>query len=483
MNDGADEGDKSKVSDTEKAKLPGEGKEEEKVEEDFTDFTLLDSLLDFLNNDEELLPILCGYFNKIVQSLLTKNKHSTLEYLLLKRKGTVFDGLLRNIQHHSLAILMIELLCVKIEPLFEKKEERQRMAWDASDGSDNENTEDPTAEGELTADQILMKEVLVTKGNQVLHSLIDSLSSKNNDDLEKTLNAYTVLMEFCENDHCFSLLLEDSVLKKVIGVACQGDANVQNAPYALNVLSTIIQQFGEDGREMLREKREGFQTTLSNYFMDLAYSCILTLRQGDPLTAANDTYVNQSGHKIAKIGIRRIRAMELLKTLMVALSKNFDIKDPKVLTECLRCKVIDTMLFMIKTFPFCSTSHQQAIMILNSLKEAFDAEDVFVLKQFVQRELDASKEFAYPSSRTTSGMNMGQITQIAFELRNITQAALDDESSSAEEDLEDQVSIQKRREMGEWFKFCKNKIEKIEKVWNRKLEDSTEDDEEEEIKD
>jgi len=102
------------------------------------------------------------------------------------------------------------------------------------------------------------------------------------------------------------------------------------------------------------------------------------------------------------------------------LSKNFDIKDPKVLTECLRRRVIETMLFMIKAFPFCSTSHQQAIEILNSLKEAFDEDDVNVLKGFVKKELDESKDFKYPSERTTSGMNMGQITQIAFELRNIT---------------------------------------------------------------
>lgn len=117
--------------------------------------------------------------------------------------------------------------------------------------------------------------------------------------------------------------------------------------------------------------------------MDLAYTCILDLRQADPQTVTNDHYTNQSGRTVAKVGIRRVRAMELLKTLMVALSKNFDIKDPKVLTECLRRKVINTMLFMIKTFPFCSTSHQQAIMILNSLKEAFDLDDVAILKGFV----------------------------------------------------------------------------------------------------
>ena len=32
--------------------------------------------------------------------------------------------------------------------------------------------------------------------------------------------------------------------------------------------------------------------------------------------------------------------------------------------------------------------------------------------------------------------------------------------------------------MTKWLKFCKNKIEKIEKVWNRKLEDPRDDDSE-----
>lgn len=74
---------------------------------------------------------------------------------------------------------------------------------------------------------------------------------------------------------------------------------------------------------------------------------------------------------------------------------------------------------------------------------------------------------------------MGQITQIAFELRNITQAALDDESSSAEEDPTDTEQVEKRKEMSKWFKFCKDKIEKIEKVWNRKLEEPPEEEEDE----
>lgn len=66
-----------------------------KEEEDKNDYTLLDMLINgFLNQKTERLPILCGYFNKVVQSLLTKQKQSTLEYLMIKRNGDIFDLLM-----------------------------------------------------------------------------------------------------------------------------------------------------------------------------------------------------------------------------------------------------------------------------------------------------------------------------------------------------------------------------------------------------
>lgn len=120
-------------------------------------------------------------------------------------------------------------------------------------------------------------------------------------------------------------------------------------------------------------------------------------------------YVNQTGQAVLKIGVHRIRAIEQLKTLFVALSKRGSIKESPLMSELLRRKVIETMLYMIKTFPFCSVSHQQAILILNCLKEAFDQTDLATLKEFVKTELDASEHLIFESGRRTSGMNMGQI--------------------------------------------------------------------------
>jgi metal-sulfur cluster biosynthetic enzyme len=87
---------------------------------------------------------------------------------------------------------------------------------------------------------------------------------------------------------------------------------------------------------------------------------------------------------IKRIGTVRIRAMELMKTLLAVLSKIADVKNDKILSNLLRKKVIDTMLHVLRTYPYCSVAHQQAIISLNAIKEAFEAEDVQVMKDFVQ---------------------------------------------------------------------------------------------------
>jgi len=89
---------------------------------------------------------------------------------------------------------------------------------------------------------------------------------------------------------------------------------------------------------------------------------------------------------------------------------------------------------------------------MNALKESFTPEDVKTLKDFILVELEGQSKLEFPSGRTTSGINMGQITQIAFELRNLTQAALDDEDSDVEGDDENMTPEMfiKRAEMESW---------------------------------
>lgn len=95
------------------------------------------------------------------------------------------------------------------------------------------------------------------------------------------------------------------------------------------------------------------------------------------------------------------------------------------------------------------------------------------MKTFVRVELEADNNFHYPSGKVTSRMNLGQIVKIAIELRTITQKAIDDQDSEADEGSdENEESIERRSQMQSWFHFCESKVAALEKTWNRKLEKS-----------
>ena len=65
------------------------------------------------------------------------------------------------------------------------------------------------------------------------------------------------------------------------------------------------------------------------------------------------------------------------------------------------------MLYMTRTFQFCSISHQQGLLVLNLMREAFDEEDLETMKTFVREELEADNNFHFRSGRVCSRANLG----------------------------------------------------------------------------
>ena len=193
----------------------------------------------------------------------------------------------------------------------------------------------------------------------------------------------------------------------------------------------------------------------------------MILRGGDFVT-----YANQSDRMVRKTGMLRIRALEQLRTIFTVLSKRGPMQMRAALNDTLRKKMIETMIFMMRTFPYCSISHQQGLLVLNVIREVFDEEDLETMKDFVKTELEGDTEFHYPSGNVTSRMNLGQITKIAFELKYITQNALDEMDSSDDEESNaiDKESIEKRSKLQSWFHFCEENVSVLEKTWNKKLE-------------
>jgi len=232
-------------------------------------------------------------------------------------------------------------------------------------------------------------------------------------------------------------------------------------------MNILLAQFCEQEPHFFKDgdKVKAFEE-IKPFINDICYNSLIILRASDE-EEPNAKFTNQAAEGVRKLGIQRIRAIENLKWLLAAISKVHGLKSG-LISEALRRKIIETMLYLIRTYHFCSISHQQGLVILNYLKELFDDEDLRMLKSFVKECFEGDTKFHFPSGKIASGMTMGQVTKIAFELRNITQQALDNMDSSENED-EDVEAYQKRVEIDRWQKFCKEKIDKLYKIWETKL--------------
>jgi hypothetical protein len=220
-----------------------EDPEEEKASEVFkpkNDYSLMDELMEFLEVPEECLenesrlePILCGYFNKIMTALLTKQKGKTLEYLLLVQKGKIFDNLLCHMQHFSLASLMLHFLGMKfvLEDYtgYGNVAQQRTSLLDWDNNSDSPEEDKPTEastqrsaanEAESLARFVEMSEIFDRKKMQIVRQLICQMSKSNPENIEKCLNAHTVLQDLVENENCFKLLVEEGHLQLILDTCC-----------------------------------------------------------------------------------------------------------------------------------------------------------------------------------------------------------------------------------------------------------------------
>jgi hypothetical protein len=446
------------------------------------DYSLMDELFSVLDiaHEQEMQPILCGYFNKIVQALLGKIKQKMLHYLLIHRKGDVFLKLTRFLHHHSLSQLLVELLLIKIVSAKAQggpqSSFRDRFSSD-TDERDNEESEekkalDPT-DG-MTEQERQMYDVLCERKQEVITFLLSKLSSKNTD-LEETMNAHSVLLELADNEQTYGKLVEKENLTQLIKNACDLDNRVSQA-YALNVMIFIIREF-PDYEKQIGHLAAEFTQTIGNHFLDITYSCLLTIRNMNSFRE-EEFYDNQSGVQHRKFGLRRLKALELVRQELQTLSKYVELNSDQYISTILRKQLIGTMLDIIERYPFSSVANQQAILVLDFLKRALDQEELEQLKEFVASKL-TSQEGVYltlESGRPTTQGNLATIVQIALALKKMTESGEEKKEGHEEEDEEDDEEEEKCIKENDWNIFCTNQLRVFETKWTKKLEDYGPDD-------
>ena len=112
--------------------------------------------------------------------------------------------------------------------------------------------------------------------------------------------------------------------------------------------------------------------------------------------------------------------MELLKQI-VSFNQDKCKPDNNEITKIQRKQIIQTMLYMMDHFAFCSISSQIALTILDTVKVDFDKDDITTLKKFVYNAIKYNKDLSFESGRSTSNTNMAQVIRIGFELKKMAE--------------------------------------------------------------
>jgi len=201
---------------------------------------------------------------------------------------------------------------------------------------------------------------------------------------------------------------------------------------------------------------------MQNAYKDVTYSMLNVLQTRLSFDGAEEYMINQAGIEVRKIGIRRMRAVEFLKDWHDALGPYMH--NPGFSSRVLRRNMLLTMLNVIEQFPFCAQSTQIAMLNIQSISTQLEPEDVRSLKEFVMLLIKKNQLFTFESERSTASMNLAQAVRMAMELKRHSELV---EPADPEDPFEKK-----------WLKFCKTKLEHIQRRWNRNLEDQYAEDEE-----
>jgi hypothetical protein len=118
-----------------------------------------------------------------------------------------------------------------------------------------------------------------------------------------------------DNETTFGKLVQKDNMSLLIKAAT--DTRNPNQGYALNILSTVIKEFPDYEKQIGASLAQEFQATIGNSFLDITYGAIMTIRSSSDI----ESYENQAGLNVRKLGLRKLRALELIRQELSTLSK------------------------------------------------------------------------------------------------------------------------------------------------------------------
>ena len=143
------------------------------------------------------------------------------------------------------------------------------------------------------------------------------------------------------------------------------------------------------------------------------------------------TTTNQSGASLKRLGLNKLRALELIRQEVQTLSKYVQLNSDQFISNILRRQLIYTMLYVIEEYEFNSIASQQAILVLDFLKKAFSDEELEILKAFVKRNISTKPHLKLSSGRELNNSNLAALIKMALVLKAMTNNQSTDSTNSS----------------------------------------------------
>lgn len=258
----------------------------------------------------------------------------------------------------------------------------------------------------------------------MISRLINGLSHSNKGNIEVSLNSSSVLVELIEIEKTFELFFanDSRFIRRIVELAID-PSNDFNQKYLLHILlivcknlkpqsNNIFKDLDDDDDEKKKLDPESNIGKMVLKFMaiiketQLLYNLLLIINTKG--TGDDDYIMNQFDQRIPKFGQARLRSLELMNSIFSILhpshgplaaaqllAENQPNPDGDHIEEFqlstylpthLRRQVLNTMLFVMKNFNYCSIANQMSILIIDNIKSQLDVIDIVSMQKFVINE-------------------------------------------------------------------------------------------------
>jgi len=123
-----------------------------------------------------------------------------------------------------------------------------------------------------------------------------------------------VLLEMSDNEVTYKYVGDPAILGLLIDAQIDSMNTFQH--YATNVVTHIIKDYPDNEKNLGVEKAQEFQTFIGSRLYDIIYANLMTIISPVQHNLENEIPENTAGLPQKKIGMRRVRSLELIKQLL-----------------------------------------------------------------------------------------------------------------------------------------------------------------------